>query len=133
MAGNKYYAVKRFPELYYPTTFTFQFWLAFLSLLCAVGVNIFLVSQSKEKAIETHDDTSNAVVPSVMGCPKCGAATKANAKFCRECGAPLSSNESKEQVQVDAEEGPVAACPRCGAEPSRDAAFCKECGAQLIG
>ena len=109
------------------------FWLAFLSLICAVGVNIFLVSQSKERVIETYDDTSNAVVPNEIGCPNCGAAIKVDAKFCRECGAPLSPNESDEQAQVDAGEEPVVVCPKCGAEPSQDAGFCKKCGTQLIG
>jgi membrane protease subunit (stomatin/prohibitin family) len=47
-------------------------------------------------------------------CPKCGAALPANAKFCMECGAPLTRK-----------------CANCGADIPPGGKFCLECGNKL--
>ena len=47
-------------------------------------------------------------------CPACGAHNDAGAKFCDNCGKPLSRT-----------------CPACGALNDADAKFCDNCGKQL--
>ena len=49
-----------------------------------------------------------------MTCASCGAPSPPGAKFCMECGAPVS-----------------AACPRCGTTVVPGAKFCGECGERL--
>ncbi|HEU0236424.1 MAG TPA: adenylate/guanylate cyclase domain-containing protein [Candidatus Limnocylindrales bacterium] len=49
-----------------------------------------------------------------MICGSCGAANPAGAKFCLECGTPVST-----------------ACPRCGTAAVPGAKFCGECGERL--
>lgn len=49
-------------------------------------------------------------------CQKCGDLNDVNAKFCDECGSPLTAVGDKIN------------CPHCNAEISADAKFCKECG-----
>ena len=49
-----------------------------------------------------------------MRCSRCGADCPAGAKFCGQCGAPLSSN-----------------CPSCGAANPPEHKFCGQCGAPL--
>jgi double zinc ribbon protein len=49
-------------------------------------------------------------------CPSCGAEAAASAKFCENCGQPLSM--------------PVT-CAKCGAESPRGTKFCPECGNNL--
>lgn len=49
-------------------------------------------------------------------CPKCGGSNDANAKFCKQCGSPLSTT-----------------CPSCGRANDADAKFCDHCGAGLTG
>jgi class 3 adenylate cyclase/tetratricopeptide (TPR) repeat protein len=49
-----------------------------------------------------------------MNCPACGTASRAGAKFCQECGAPLEQR-----------------CPSCGAAVTREQKFCAECGSRL--
>jgi hypothetical protein len=51
-----------------------------------------------------------------MRCSKCGSDNREGAKFCNECGAPLSNN-----------------CSACGALNQPGAKFCDECGAALSG
>ena len=47
-------------------------------------------------------------------CPRCGQANDADAKFCKECGAPLTR-----------------ICPACGQANDADAKFCDRCGNPL--
>ena len=49
-----------------------------------------------------------------MTCTSCGTLNAAGAKFCSECGEPLSQ-----------------ACPACGSPVTSGAKFCSECGATL--
>jgi hypothetical protein len=49
------------------------------------------------------------------GCPKCGAALQAGAKFCPECGTAIKANKF---------------CSQCGSELAANAKFCAECGAK---
>ena len=47
-------------------------------------------------------------------CSKCGAELDEAAKFCMECGTPVSQNKK---------------CIKCGAELPNNAKFCFSCGA----
>jgi class 3 adenylate cyclase/tetratricopeptide (TPR) repeat protein len=49
-------------------------------------------------------------------CTRCGTTNRAGAKFCVECGSPLS-----------------ATCPACGSPIDPGAKFCPECGRRLVG
>jgi class 3 adenylate cyclase/tetratricopeptide (TPR) repeat protein len=49
-----------------------------------------------------------------MLCSQCGTQNEAAAKFCRECGSPLS-----------------ATCPSCGAAVAPGSKFCSSCGTRL--
>ncbi len=49
-----------------------------------------------------------------MNCATCGSANRPGARFCSECGTPLST-----------------ACPACGAALDTAAKFCAECGTRL--
>ena len=52
-------------------------------------------------------------------CSKCGAESRDNAKFCKECGNKLG-------VIVDG-----IACPKCGEQAQPDDTFCGKCGAAI--
>ncbi len=72
-------------------------------------------------------------------CPKCGAAVKAGAKFCPECGSPMGNVCPKcgAAVKAGAKFCPEcgqklqAVCPKCGAAVKAGAKFCPECGQKL--
>lgn len=51
---------------------------------------------------------------STVACPSCGGQASPDAKFCPDCGKPMSI--------------PKAKCVKCQAEISADAKFCPECG-----
>ena len=51
-----------------------------------------------------------------MRCPHCEADTPDGARFCIECGTPLTSR-----------------CPQCGANTLPRAKFCGECGTAAHG
>jgi membrane protease subunit (stomatin/prohibitin family) len=53
-----------------------------------------------------------------ISCPKCGASTLANAKFCNECGAKVEAA------------GQTVPCVKCGAQLQAGAKFCVECGSR---
>ena len=44
---NKYYAIRRFGELYYPSTHNFQIWLAFLAFTLFISTSIVRYSISE--------------------------------------------------------------------------------------
>ncbi|MFP3871045.1 MAG: double zinc ribbon domain-containing protein [Syntrophobacteria bacterium] len=50
-----------------------------------------------------------------MKCPACGTVNKANAGYCKVCGAKLGVGE----------------CSECGAAIEPDALYCSVCGARL--
>jgi predicted RNA-binding Zn-ribbon protein involved in translation (DUF1610 family) len=56
---------------------------------------------------------------SKLHCPQCGTAQKANARFCRKCGASL------------AYEPAVRTCPHCGEEIKSRSRFCSHCGKSI--
>ncbi len=58
--------------------------------------------------------TAKPSAPQTEKCPHCGAAAKAGAKFCPDCGKPMQE-----------------LCPKCGAAVKEGAKFCSECGAAL--
>ena len=49
-----------------------------------------------------------------MDCPACGSEQPDSARFCIDCGAPLTH-----------------ACPQCGATLPERAKFCAECGTPI--
>lgn len=53
-----------------------------------------------------------------ISCPKCGASTLSNAKFCNECGAKVEAA------------GQTVPCVKCGAQLQAGAKFCVECGSR---
>lgn len=74
------------------------------------------VQQAREVAKEVTYVTKDTFEKTVKGgCPNCGASVTPEAKFCPECGQPLS----KERF-----------CTECGSKMKADAKFCPECGAK---
>lgn len=55
-------------------------------------------------------------------CPECGTRQDVIAKYCKNCGAPLSSEDDINDSKV---------CPKCGANQNDGAKFCRECGHPL--
>jgi class 3 adenylate cyclase len=53
----------------------------------------------------------------VTSCPTCGANAANEARFCAECGSPLSAGTP-----------PATSCTKCGARLEADARFCPSCG-----
>lgn len=54
--------------------------------------------------------------PSSLKCDQCGAANRPENKFCKKCGASLSTLE---------------VCPQCGNKLEADAIFCPQCRTQI--
>ena len=71
--------------------------------------------QQKVAAVDWTGDV-NVEQKQVALCPHCNAETSASAKFCDNCGKPLTM--------------PVA-CAKCGTESPRGTKFCPECGNTL--
>ncbi len=63
-------------------------------------------------------------VNEVKVCPQCGTTNRQTAKFCINCGAPLTAQEA-------AAPAGGKKCPACGFVNEDDAAFCVSCGAKL--
>ena len=59
-------------------------------------------------------------------CPECGTRQDAIAKYCRNCGALLSSENDTTETMDDSR-----TCLKCGAEQNDEAKFCRECGHPL--
>jgi Double zinc ribbon len=56
-------------------------------------------------------------------CPSCGGRIGPGAKFCRNCGTPLTRSVGQSAVQAS------EPCPHCGSRLKPGAKFCKSCGA----
>jgi RNA polymerase subunit RPABC4/transcription elongation factor Spt4 len=59
--------------------------------------------------------------PTQIRCPKCNAVVDADAKFCPQCGAPITR---------PAPAAPTV-CPKCGAKLPAGAKFCPACGEKI--
>lgn len=58
-------------------------------------------------------------------CPKCGAETDDNMKFCSKCG-------HKVEIAVEQEPEPIKSfCPQCGTEVVGEISFCGSCGCKI--
>lgn len=64
--------------------------------------------------------------PAPVTCPRCGAASAPDMRFCRECGTALDAPTVRAS-------GPTlaATCARCGSGRELDALFCRHCGASF--
>jgi pSer/pThr/pTyr-binding forkhead associated (FHA) protein len=60
-----------------------------------------------------------------LSCPRCGADSAPDMRFCRECGGALDG-----AVRPPAQALP-ATCARCGSARDHDALFCRHCGASF--
>lgn len=76
--------------------------------------NIF--ADAFKNSTETKENTPQKPTSAEKICPECGAASKAQAKFCSECGKPFPTKKY---------------CSECGAEVSSKAKFCPECGQKI--
>jgi membrane protease subunit (stomatin/prohibitin family) len=65
--------------------------------------------------VQAPTQPSQEASPEVMPCPSCKAKVSASAKFCPECGKPVSR--------------PKVNCIKCGFEMDKNMKFCSECGA----
>jgi uncharacterized membrane protein len=101
-----------------------NFWMGFIGLpLMAVGVAMmragYLGAATRYVAGEVAPTVKDALSFAGIGageltCAKCGGTNRADARFCDDCGAPLS-----------------VTCPSCGRANGADATFCDECGKPL--
>jgi len=74
------------------------------------------IDQAREKAREATYVTKEKFDKTVVGaCPSCGASITPGAKFCPECGQPITRERF---------------CSECGSKMNADAKFCPECGAK---
>ncbi|MFR1833701.1 MAG: DUF6591 domain-containing protein [Lachnospiraceae bacterium] len=63
-------------------------------------------------------------------CSNCGKQLNSGAKFCAECGTPVSNAESKRKTVF---EGDIHKCPHCGETLKAFETICPTCGAELRG
>ena len=82
----------------------------------AVGAGIAIIPPLfAPPAQQTQPPAPTATTPlQGITCPKCGSANPLNARFCINCGAPLTKK-----------------CPKCGNEVPLSAKFCMHCGTKL--
>ena len=64
-------------------------------------------------------------INAMNSCPRCGAKTEPEKKFCSSCGMKL---QSEEQETVEEEQERPAFCSECGAPLEPDMKFCTVCG-----
>jgi|GEM_PF-622107 len=62
-------------------------------------------------------------------CPECGAASRPDAEFCRECGTDLGGVATRGAPGETA--GEPMTCPECDAVVDDGARYCANCGAEL--
>lgn len=60
----------------------------------------------------SYDTSASGSAGSARACPRCKAANSPEARFCQQCGTPLSG----------------ATCGQCGMALSETAKFCPQCG-----
>jgi formylglycine-generating enzyme required for sulfatase activity/ribosomal protein L40E len=60
-----------------------------------------------------------------LNCPKCGAKLEAEIKFCKQCGAPIST------ADLAAQQDRILTCPYCEALNLKTATRCRICGSPL--
>ena len=112
------------------------FWMCFVGFpllpvggfLLALGFRREMTQYIKNEGMPVFNEAAQEAQPGISAtasaarqgfaesvpCPRCGAANDRDAKFCKECGAPLRR-----------------VCPACGNEVSADAKFCDGCGKPL--
>ena len=73
-----------------------------------------MISQAMQSAAQNSAPAPSAPAATVS-CPSCHAANPVGAKFCAECGKPMTG----------------VACPNCKAQNAPGAKFCSECGTKL--
>lgn len=89
------------------------------SLICAVRESV-----ARIEALSAQRDRARAQTR----CPICGSAQSEDARFCSNCGRPLS--EPSPQVGKDTQDGQY--CEQCGAMREGEARFCPICGRSFI-
>ena len=72
-----------------------------------------MINQAMQQA--AAQGAAPAAPAATVACPSCHAANQPGAKFCAECGKPMTG----------------AVCPSCKAQNAPGAKFCSECGAKL--
>ncbi|MCR4788394.1 MAG: SPFH domain-containing protein [Lachnospiraceae bacterium] len=105
----------------------------------AIGGGISSIAQESlgSQALSTSGTEQSGTVK----CGKCGKGNPADARFCLECGEPLSLGltcpECGKQLISGAKFCPYCGkkmalvCPKCGKEVVEGAKFCLECGEKL--
>ena len=87
---------------------------------------IIITSSSQ---VTIHGTTEKGTMSSdTKYCPKCGAITQEDARFCSACGQTFTqpiSRSSEEKTKI------LAICPECKNRIPSDSKFCPECGANL--
>lgn len=63
-------------------------------------------------------------------CINCGHGLAVEAKFCSECGTPVSNSDNQRKTVYD---GEIHKCPNCGEILESFATFCATCGYELRG
>ena len=66
-----------------------------------------------------NQSKTEAAAPAKAGCPKCGAANIAGAKFCSDCGAKMETTSQ------------TFPCAKCGAQLPAGSKFCNDCGTKV--
>ena len=82
-----------------------------------------LFEEQVPEAEDVSQEALAAPAESVSTCTNCGATLMPNAKFCSECGAPVTKTEPERPTH----------CPICGTELAEHAKFCSECGYKIEG
>ena len=66
-------------------------------------------------------------------CSNCGVQLQEEAKFCSECGTPVTGGNSKTAERKTVYEGEVHKCPKCGEILNSFVPVCASCGYELRG
>ncbi|MGC8581988.1 MAG: zinc ribbon domain-containing protein [Thermoplasmata archaeon] len=77
----------------------------------------FISSDSKPEEEEPEHAQPTNIASNAVVCKHCGAKLKENAKFCSNCGTPVSRDLK---------------CPSCGQPYETGEKFCSSCGAKLV-